>query len=337
MWCSLVDQQHPTEGWFVSRTQARHRKPPRSSPARRSAAARHRQPSPFAAALPNKPARAAAAAVAGSALVVSAWPAAAHWMKHAPLPAGAGQADALGRPAVSAHRGPGRPRPAASPDLLASQQAQIVSIAVASRPGRHRRPGHAGQRPAGQQAAGQQAAGPSHAPPSAPAAPVYLNPLRGVGGLIPERIDQGVDFAGSGPVYAIGDAVITNAANGPSTGWPGGGWITYQLTDGPDAGLVVYVAEDVTPTVQVGQHVSPATVIADMFAGSDGIETGWAQPGGLDTESVLPQAGGIGGNGPFPTRVGVSFDQLLQSLGVPAAPNSSQPPYGLLPPNYPAS
>jgi hypothetical protein len=168
------------------------------------------------------------------------------------------------------------------------------------------------------------------------APPGYLNPLRAVSGLIPERIDQGVDFGGSGPVYALGDAVITNAADGYSTGWPGGGWITYQLTDGPDAGLMVYLAEDVTPAVQVGQHVSSSTVIANMFAGADGIETGWAQPTGLNAESELPQAGGIGANGPFPTRIGVNFEELLQSLGVPAAPNSTQPAYGLLPDNYPA-
>ena len=63
---------------------------------------------------------------------------------------------------------------------------------------------------------------------------------------------------------------------GAVSGWPGGGWVSYQLTDGPDAGLVVYVAEDVTPTVQAGQHVSSATVIASMYNGGDGIETGWA-------------------------------------------------------------
>ena len=89
-------------------------------------------------------------------------------------------------------------------------------------------------------------------------APIYLNPLRNVSGLVPERIDQGVDFSGSGPVYALGNAVVL-AANGADGGWPGGGWITYQLTDGPDAGLVVYLAEDVTPTVVTGQHVSPST------------------------------------------------------------------------------
>jgi hypothetical protein len=163
----------------------------------------------------------------------------------------------------------------------------------------------------------------------------YLNPLRSVSGLMPGRIDQGVDFGGSGPVYALGAGVITNATGG-SAGWPGGGWITYQLTDGPAAGLVVYVAEDVTPAVQVGQYVSPSTVIGHLFAGREGIETGWAQPSGLSAESQLPEAGGIGGLGPFPTRVGVNFDELLQSLGVPPAPNYAQPAYGLLPANYPA-
>jgi len=164
--------------------------------------------------------------------------------------------------------------------------------------------------------------------------PGYQNPLRDVSGLVPERVDMGVDFGGSGQVYALGDAVITNAT-GTSGGWPGGGWITYKLTDGPDAGLTVYLAEDVSPVVQVGQHVSSATVIANMFAGSDGIETGWAQQSGLSAESQLAEAGSVGGNGPFPTRIGLSFEELLQSVGVPAAPNRDQYPYGLLPANYP--
>jgi murein DD-endopeptidase MepM/ murein hydrolase activator NlpD len=167
------------------------------------------------------------------------------------------------------------------------------------------------------------------------AAPVYLNPLRAITGLIPQRIDMGADFAGTGPVYPIGNAVITSAT-GVSTGWPGGGWITYQLTDGPGAGLVVYVAEDVRPTVAVGQKVSPTTVIATMFSGSEGIETGWAMPDGASAESQLPEAGSIGGAGPFPTRVGVSFDELLIALGVPAAPNVGDSPFGLLPASYPA-
>ena len=224
-------------------------------------------------------------------------------------------------PAVGAHGGAasqrpagGRGRPAGEEAQTASQQPELIKVAVARRPARHRKPLHGG--------------------PRAPVRAGYLNPLRAVAGLSPERVDQGVDFAGSGPVYALGDAVVTSAADGPATGWPGGGWITYQLTDGPDRGLVVYLAEDVTPTVAVGQHVSPSTVIANMFAGGDGIETGWAAPTGDLAESSLPEAGGIGAGGPFPTRVGVSFDDLLESLGVPAAPNVTQPAYGILPAGY---
>ncbi len=164
----------------------------------------------------------------------------------------------------------------------------------------------------------------------------YRDPLRGVSGLVAERIDDGVDFAGTGPVFALGDAVVTGAA-GDNFGWPGGGWITYRLTSGPGAGLMVYVAEDIIPAVVAGQRVSAATVLGTMFDGGDGIETGWAQPSGLSAESELPQAGAIGGLGPFPTRIGVNFDELLQSLGVPGAPNRAQPPHGLLPAGYPAS
>ena len=192
---------------------------------------------------------------------------------------------------------------------------------------------------------------PSHAKKSAPAAravttkprrahrkpavPVYLNPLRALSGLIPERIDMGADFGGSGPIYAIGNAVITNATT--SAGWPGGGWVSYQLTDGPAAGLVVFLAEDVTPTVQVGQHVTSSTVIANMFVGGSGIETGWATPDSSTAESQLAVAGGVSGGGPFPTRVALNFDALLVALGVPAGPNAGQAPYGLLPSNYPTN
>jgi murein DD-endopeptidase MepM/ murein hydrolase activator NlpD len=166
---------------------------------------------------------------------------------------------------------------------------------------------------------------------------VYLNPLRKVSGLDVERIDMGADFGGSGPVYAIGDGVITNAT-GDSPGWPGGGWITYQLTDGPAKGLVVYLAEDVTPSVQVGQHVTPNTVIANMYNGGAGIETGWATSDSSTAESQLPAAGGISGNGPFPTAVGKNFAELLNALGVPLSPfNGTAATYGVVPAGYPTS
>ena len=326
----------------MSRTTARHRKPdqrssgrpsmaPQRSSSGPSVARQHRKSSPIVSVLQNKPARAAAAAVAGSALLIAAWPTASHWIAEPPHASGVGQADALGLAPAGAHRSPAHQQaaaadvyasrqPAATLGEFVSEEPEIVSVAVASRPGRHRKPSQTGQ-------TGQ----------PAPAASGYLNPLRAVSGLVPERVDQGVDFAGTGPVYAIGDAVVTDAM-GVNSGWPGGGWVSYQLTDGPDAGLVVYVAEDVTPTVQAGQHVSSATVIANMYNGSDGIETGWAAAQtSLTAESQMPEAGGIGGGGPFPTMVGLSFDGLLQSLGVPASPGAGTSGYGTLPAGYPAA
>jgi hypothetical protein len=163
----------------------------------------------------------------------------------------------------------------------------------------------------------------------------YRDPFRAVNGLIPERIDMGADFGGSGPVYALGDGVVTNAT-GSSGGWPGGGWITYKLTDGPDAGLMVYVAEDVTPSVQAGQHVTSSTVVANMYNGGDGIETGWAMADGASSESEMTEAGGISGGGPFPTMIGLSFEGLLRSLGVPAGNNAGESGFGTLPTGYPA-
>jgi hypothetical protein len=166
-------------------------------------------------------------------------------------------------------------------------------------------------------------------------AAVYKNPLRDISGMIPERIDQGVDFEGSGPVYALGDAVITQAT-ATNYGWPDGGWITYRLTDGPGKGLMVFVAEDVRPTVKAGQHVTADTVIAHMYDGGAGIETGWAMASGFTAESQLPEAGGISGSGPFPTKVGLNFEEQLQALGVPPANNFGDSPSGLLPSKYPA-
>ena len=100
---------------------------------------------------------------------------------------------------------------------------------------------------------------------------------------------------------------------------------------------MVYVAEDITPAVQVGQHVTSSTVVGTMYTGGDGIETGWAQASGLSAESQLAEAGAIGGFGPFPTMIGANFDALLVSLGAPAAPNITDPASGVLPANYPAN
>lgn len=158
----------------------------------------------------------------------------------------------------------------------------------------------------------------------------YVNPLSQVANLVPERIDQGADFGGSGPVLAIGNAVITETNGG---GWPGGPFMSYRLTSGPFAGRYVYVAENVTPTVSVGQTVQAGQQIAVMFDGGSGIETGWAASGGFQPLSQTAAAGSISGANlpPGGTAVAKDFDTFLHSLGVPLAPNYDAPTGGSLP------
>jgi len=91
------------------------------------------------------------------------------------------------------------------------------------------------------------------------------------------RTDQGVDWSGSGALYAVGDGTIINVFN---SGWPGGTFIVLKL-DNPPAGIPspdIYYAEDITPAVRVGQHVTAGTVIGTATGGPSGIELGFADP-----------------------------------------------------------
>ena len=147
--------------------------------------------------------------------------------------------------------------------------------------------------------------------------------------LSPERIDEGVDYSGFGPVYAIGDGVVLNTVG---NGWPGGTFIAYQLTDGPASGLVVYVAEDVEPNVQVGATVTSGTVIGQMYAGPDGIETGWADGSALPN-AMARSYGQFDGSDS--SAFGANFSQFLQSLGAPGGVGSGAPT-GVLPAGWPS-
>jgi murein DD-endopeptidase MepM/ murein hydrolase activator NlpD len=157
----------------------------------------------------------------------------------------------------------------------------------------------------------------------------YANPIRAINALSPERIDQGVDYSGYGPIYAIGDGVVLSTVNG---GWPGGTFISYRLSDGPASGLAVYAAEDIDPAVAVGQSVTVNTVLGTMYEGPDGIETGWADPSG-DGVSMAHDFGQF--SGANSTAFGANFSQLLESLGAPPGVPQNYPPTGSLPPSWP--
>jgi hypothetical protein len=65
----------------------------------------------------------------------------------------------------------------------------------------------------------------------------YTNPLRAVRRLHRRRIDQGVDYAGSGPILALGSGRVTKATD-RDPGWLDGGVVVYRLSRGPLAGKV---------------------------------------------------------------------------------------------------
>lgn len=178
------------------------------------------------------------------------------------------------------------------------------------------------------QAAQQAAAPPTSVNVTAGAFGRYANPLRGIRGLSPERVDQGVDYNGFGPIFAIGDGVVLSVVN---WGWPGGTFICYRLTDGPANGLVVYAAEDINPAVQVGQSVTRDTVLGQLYDGPVGIETGWASPAADGVTMAASYGQYWGWNS---TAFGTNFSQFIASLG--GAPGQVQnAPSGSLPAGWP--
>lgn len=164
-------------------------------------------------------------------------------------------------------------------------------------------------------------------PPPSPG--MYANPLRDIRGLTAGRIDQGVDYSGFGPLYAIGDGVVLTTT---VPGWPGGTMIAYQLTDGPANGLVVYAAEDIIPLVQIGDTVTAGTMLGVMFPGPDGIETGWGDIATIGNTMARTYRQFDGAN---TTAFGDNFSQLLQSLGAPGGVPQNAPPTGTLPDGWP--
>ncbi|HEX5447786.1 MAG TPA: hypothetical protein VFW90_01130, partial [Candidatus Saccharimonadales bacterium] len=167
---------------------------------------------------------------------------------------------------------------------------------------------------------GAQTSGSTYAPGT------YVNPLRDVqknGSLVAKRVDQGVDYGGSGPVYALGNGTLENITNG---GWAVDGgpptFIVYKLTDGPATGMYVFVAENCTPNsgLKIGQPVGPNTVLCTMVNSSPYIETGWAEkasPGAFGFALAHSVWGRAVDDESHYTASGQNFSDLLQSLGAP--------------------
>ena len=169
--------------------------------------------------------------------------------------------------------------------------------------------GNVGQ--AGQQPVQFQVADPNATQPQNPSNQTTPSNLKGGGvspigpGLTLGRTDQGVDWGGSGPLYAIGSGTIINVYN---SGWPGGVFIVLKL-DKPPAGIPspdIYYAEDIIPLVSIGQHVNAGDLIGRATGGSTGIEIGFADP------SAMGAALAHGASGA--TQLGQTFKKWIESL-----------------------
>jgi hypothetical protein len=159
-----------------------------------------------------------------------------------------------------------------------------------------------------------EAQGASGGATATPDASGYVNPLANAS-IRPERIDQGVDYTGSGTLGALGQGVVTQVVQ-TGSGWEGGGFVEYKLTAGPYAGRYVYYAEGVTPTVSVGQTLRPGQPVATIIPGAPhGIEIGWGSGNG---ESSYATTSGGGYTEGALTAAGKSFSDLIASLGGPA-------------------
>jgi murein DD-endopeptidase MepM/ murein hydrolase activator NlpD len=162
------------------------------------------------------------------------------------------------------------------------------------------------------------------------------------------RIDQGVDFTGTGPIVAVGDAKILSVG---APGWPEGGGVLYKLLSGERAGQVVFVYEGVQATVRAGEKVSAGEQVATFVPGGS-IEIGFADANGVPlshgeySEGKETQWGremarflsGIGGASALAPSLGQlspqKWDRLTKRLGeidnptVPTAPSKFALPDG---------
>ena len=159
------------------------------------------------------------------------------------------------------------------------------------------------------------ATGTSHAClPSATPNQKYCNPYRDLASLNPERIDQGVDYGGAGPIYAMAPGTIDVFNNRTDSGWPGGTFVSYRVTVGPAAGKEIYLAEniDLNPSLQTGAFVYSGTVLGTLVNASPDSESGWGVPSESVTAEYSCYTEGC------MTPLGVNFNTVLVCLGAPS-------------------
>lgn len=148
------------------------------------------------------------------------------------------------------------------------------------------------------------------------AAPVtsatYIDPLRYVNHW--ERTDQGVDatLPVGAPILAPGKIKVLAIIPDWYAGQP---LVYFELLDGPDAGKVQYVAEQITHIARPGSILAQGQTVATYAASGTGIEYGWSTLNGVTLARAT-----TGYEEGEATPAGRSMRAWLNSLGANAGP-----------------
>jgi hypothetical protein len=138
----------------------------------------------------------------------------------------------------------------------------------------------------------------------------YIDPLQYV--RVWERTDQGVDASMpvGAPILAPGRIKILAVEPNWYAGQP---LVYWELLDGPDAGRVQYVAEQITQIARPGSILAQGQPIARFAPSGTGIEFGWSTPNGttLAVATTGYEEGQV-------TPAGRSIRQWLNALGANA-------------------
>ena len=140
----------------------------------------------------------------------------------------------------------------------------------------------------------------------------YIDPLQYV--TLWERTDQGVDaqLPVGAPILAPCRVKILAIEPGWYAGQP---LVYFELLDGPDAGKVQYVAEQITDIAPAGTILQQGQAIARYAAHGTAIEYGWSTINGITLARATTgyEEGEI-------TPAGQNMRDWLNSLGANAGP-----------------
>ncbi|HEY5318578.1 MAG TPA: hypothetical protein VIJ20_11385 [Solirubrobacteraceae bacterium] len=138
----------------------------------------------------------------------------------------------------------------------------------------------------------------------------YIDPLQYV--TVWERTDQGVDaiLPVGAPILAPCPVKILAVISDWYAGQP---LVYFELLNGPDAGKVQYVAEQITALARPGTMLQQGEAIAHFAKSGTGIEYGWSTPSGITLAVATTgyEEGEV-------TPAGRSMRKWLNSLGANA-------------------